>query len=184
MYEILLKLFMHTTQPPKILPDGLDAKSVAEVMKAMYEALHALDITSSALLIFNGVLITAAAFAAEKPFLPRVLHWWAIIVILVGLVASALCLRVTHISYPFYGKVEIVSGTKKVGTVQAPGAAAESNVIVDFREEFIELDHEIALRTCYFQIAWWLSRILVWGSVLAILLGMIEHRLWPRAAAP
>jgi hypothetical protein len=176
MYEVLLKLH---TPDVQISPGNLKAAEAREVLGAFYEALHALDITSSALLIFNGVLITAAAFAAERvrpAAVPQtiantVLRIWIVAVIVIGLIASALCLRVTHISYPFYGKV--VAVTDSAG-----------KVIVDFSKEFAKLDYEVALRTCLFQAAWWLSMIAVGVSVVVILYAVVENRYRPRVTTP
>jgi len=171
MYEKLLELYVHCGQA-KIGSEVVGREAVKEIIRALYEALHALDITSSALLIFNGVVITAAAFAAEKEKIPPLLRCWAIVVIVLGLVASGLCLRVTHISYPFYGKVQI----EQPATVLPPNAATAAECHagikprsdVNFKEEFAKLDREIALRTCIFQVAWWLSMFIVVASILVI----------------
>jgi hypothetical protein len=162
MYDILLKLYMKDV---RIAPEGLTADQAKDMLKAFYEALNALDATSSALLIFNGVVITAAAFAAEKEAIAKVLSgWlrtWMIAVIIIGLVASGLCLRVTHISYPFLGKVTTTS-------LLPPQ--------VDFTAEFAALSHEVALRTCLFQLAWWLSMFAVAVTVLVILASIVSEK--------
>jgi hypothetical protein len=141
MLDKLLKLYggLPTT------PDGAE-----HILKAFYEALHALDTTASALLIFNGVLVAAASFAADRTRDDKILWPWVIVMILIALVAAGLCLRVAHISYPFYDKVVITSGH------------------VDFTKEFEALDYEVVLRTCLFRTAWWLSIIAVVMSFLAI----------------
>lgn len=183
MYEILCKLYVEHAQP-KIGAANLDIEAAKDIMRAMYEALHALDITSSALLIFNGVVITAAAFAAEKAFIPRLLRCWAIIVIVLGLIASGLCMRVTHISYAFYGKVEI----RKSAMPCPPNAAtaSDSNAAtkpeINFGKEFAELDREITKRTWYFWVAWWLSIFIVVASIVVIVVAVFKHRRTPAAA--
>jgi hypothetical protein len=151
MLKVLLKLY---TGNENTAVSTLNQDQLIDILKAFYEALHALDITSSALLIFNGVVITAAAFAAEKAGIAKVLcGWlraWLIAVIIIGLVASGLCLWVTRISYAFYGKVAITPN-------------------LDFTQEFAALDYEVALRTCLFQIAWGFSMAAVAVSILVIL---------------
>jgi hypothetical protein len=185
MYEILCNLHFEHAQA-KIGLDNVATSAVTEIMKAMYEALHALDITSSAILIFNGVVITAAAFAAEKDYIPRLLRCWAIIVIVLGLIASGLCMRVTHISYAFYGKVDI----QKSAIPCTPNAATESQSSaaskpeINFKEEFAALDREITRRTWYFWGAWWISMFIVVASIAVIFWAIFKERRRRRTATP
>jgi hypothetical protein len=146
MYE---KLLLLNTAGVQITPEA-----AKEMLRAYYEALNALDTTASALLIFNGVLVTAATFAAERMRVNRTLWLVAMLVIIIALVAAGLCLRVAHISYPFLDKVLVTSRTHPA---------------LDFSQEFVALNAEVALRTCLFQSAWWLSIGAVALSIVAIL---------------
>jgi hypothetical protein len=142
---MLYKLLILNAAGAQITPEG-----AKEILKAFYHALNALDTTASALLIFNGILVAAASFAADRTRDNKLLWAWVIVVILIALIAAGLCLRVAHISYPFYDKVVATSGR------------------VDFTKEFEELNKEVALRTWLFQNAWRLSIIAVVMSFLAI----------------
>lgn len=156
---MLEKLLILNTPGAHIVPEG-----AKEIIRAFYEALNALDTTASALLIFNGVLFAAAAFAAERTKVDKLLRVWVIIMILFALVAAGMCLRVAHISYPFYDKVVITSGTPRG---------------LDFTNEFAALEYEVALRTCLFQTAWWLSIIGVVMSCAAIVYQVVTERARP-----
>ena len=75
-----------------------------EIAKTLYEILTILDGKGLALLAFDGIIVAATTFAAEKG---NVFHkrgsarWLAILVIVVSLAGAALCLGVAEISYPF-----------------------------------------------------------------------------------
>jgi len=165
----------------KVLCKG-EANVDACTLKGFYEALHALDITASAVLIFAGTLTIAAAHtihsnrpaevrayeedaarkkaAAEEADASRKFAAW---VLLLSLVAAGLCLRVAQISYPFHGYVHI----------DVPKATA------DFSEEFKQLEYEVWLRTWLFWLATLLSAVAV---VIAVWRTLYEY-LHPKWAA-
>jgi hypothetical protein len=95
-----------------------------------------------ALLAFDGIIVAATTFAAEKA---NVFHkrgsarWLAILIIVVSLGAAALCLGVAEISYPFLHYV---------------GCSADK---LDYSVEIAHLTSLVAWRTAYYQIAWSLS---------------------------
>ena len=157
MYDKLLKLHADGAQ---ITPPGAE-----HILEGLYKALDALDLTASSILIFNGVLVTAAAFAAERRGVARPLRVWLIIVIIVALISAGLCLRVTHVSWPFLDKVVVDLG----------GPSPR----LDFSQEFQALDAEIALRTLLFQLAWYLSGAMVVLSIPVILGAVIFARRQP-----
>jgi lysylphosphatidylglycerol synthetase-like protein (DUF2156 family) len=126
------------------------------ILEGFYGALHALDITASAVLIFAGTLIVAAAHAAHRPQVTADERRWALIVMLLSLVAAGLCLRIAQISYPFHGYV----------TKAQPDPYAE---------EFTQLDKEVWLRTLLFWIATGLSALAV-----VIPIGRALHELLPK----
>jgi hypothetical protein len=116
-----------------------DAK---EVVKNLYEILTILDNKGLALLAFDGIVVAATAFTAEKGevFLKHgAIRWLAIAIIVDALAAAALCLFVARVSYPFLGHVECAPGT------------------LDFTNEIAELVILAGRRTWYYQSAWWLS---------------------------
>jgi hypothetical protein len=116
-----------------------DAK---EVVKNLYEILTILDNKGLALLAFDGIVVAATAFTAEKGevFLKHgAIRWLAIAIIVVALTAAGLCLFVSRVSYPFLGLTECAPGT------------------LDFTNEVIELVILVGRRTWYYQSAWWLS---------------------------
>lgn len=151
---MLEKLLILNTPGAPIVPEG-----AKEILRALYEALNALDTTASALLIFNSVLFAAAAFAADKMD-DKLLRGWVILMILIALVAAGMCLRVAHISYPFYDKVVITSGSPRG---------------LDFSEELKALQDEVSFRTWLFQNAWYLSVIAVVMSCAAIVYRVITE---------
>lgn len=116
-----------------------DAKEIA---KTLYEILTILDGKGLALLAFDGIIVAATTFAAEKG---NVFHkrgsarWLAILVIVVSLAAAALCLGVAEISYPFLHYV---------------GCSTDK---LDYSEEIAHLTSLVKWRTAYYQIAWYLS---------------------------
>jgi hypothetical protein len=142
----------------KILYSGdasiISKEAAMAILDRFYGALTALDLTASALLLFDGILIAAAAFAADRAGVTRAERVGALFVIFIALVAAGFSLRVTHISYPFFGEVVIMPGT---------------SYGLDFSKEFERLDYEVTLRTMLFQIAWWLSVVAVAIPMLSIL---------------
>ena len=68
-----------------------------------------LDSKGLALLAFDGIIVAATTFAAEKGgvFYRRgMARWLAILIIILSLAASALCLWVSEISYSFFHYVD------------------------------------------------------------------------------
>jgi hypothetical protein len=161
MEKVMLeKLLILHTPNAHIVPHGAE-----KILEALYGALNALDTTASALLIFNSVLFAAAAFAADK-MNDRLLRRWVILMILIALLAAGMCLRVAHISYPFYHEVIITSGPPQG---------------LDFTREFKALQEEVDYRTCLFQTAWYLSVIAVGMSCLAIIYRVLTENSSPAA---
>src|SRR6201987_4785284 len=83
-----IKLF-HTAGTQMVPPHGPD------VVKAFYDILTVLDSKGLALLAFDGIIVAATTFAAEKGgvFHRRgMARWLAILIIILSLAASALCL--------------------------------------------------------------------------------------------
>ncbi len=111
-----------------------------EIVKTLYEILTVLDGKGLALLAFDGIIVAATTFAAEKG---DVFHrhglarWLAITIIVLSLAAAALCLGVSEISYPFFHYVEC-SATDKL----------------DYSKEINLLATLVDWRTVYYQIAW------------------------------
>jgi hypothetical protein len=118
-----------------------------ETLKTLYEILTILDNKGLALLAFDGIIVAATTFAAEKGgvFNRRGLaRWLAIAVIFLSLLAAAACLFVSEISYPFFGYV-----------------ACTAQHGLDYTEEIDELAALVDWRTAYFQIAWWCSIVAI-----------------------
>jgi hypothetical protein len=141
MSDLLQKLeLLHATGTLFIPANG------NHIVKTLYEILNVLDGKALALLAFDGILVAATTFTAEKGDvfnkrgLPRRL---AILIIIFALVAAALCLGVARISYPFFDYVKM-----------APGK-------LDFSEDIRSLGAEIDWRTWYYQIAWSFSIIAI-----------------------
>jgi hypothetical protein len=113
-----------------------------EIVKTLYEILTILDGKGLALLAFDGIIVAATTFAAEKA---NVFHtrgmarWLAIAIIVVSLTAAALCLGVAEVSYPFLHYVACSAGK------------------LDYSAEIAHLTSSVMWRTAYFQIAWSLS---------------------------
>ena len=113
-----------------------------EIAKTLYEILTILDGKGLALLAFDGIIVAATTFAAEKG---NVFHkrgsarWLAILVIVVSLAGAALCLGVAEISYPFLHYV---------------GCSADK---LDYSSEIAHLASLVTWRTAYYQTAWALS---------------------------
>ena len=119
----------------------------AEIVKTFYDILTILDNKALALLAFDGIIVAATTFAAEKGdvFHKRGLsRWLAILIIFLSLAAAALCLFVSEISYSFEQYVEC-------------GAADK----LDYTNEITRLAALIDWRTMYFQIAWLFSIIAI-----------------------
>lgn len=118
-----------------------------EVVRTFYEILTILDNKGLALLAFDGIIVAATTFAAEKGgvFNKRGLaRWLAIVIIVLSLAASVACLFVSEISYPFFGYVACT----------APHS-------LDYTAEIGELATLVDWRTDYFHFAWGCSIIAI-----------------------
>jgi hypothetical protein len=129
-----------------------------EIVKSLYDILTVLDTKGLALLAFDGIIVAATTFAAEKGGVfhhrgwPR---WLAILIIIVSLAAAALCLFVSEISYSFFHYVDCTAPER-----------------LDFSNEIARLAALVDWRTAYYRTAWWCSMIaiplffvLFWGSL-------------------
>jgi hypothetical protein len=118
-----------------------------EIVKTLYDILTVLDTKGLALLAFDGIVVAATTFAAEKGGVfhhrgfPR---WLAISIIILSLAAAALCLWVSEISYSFLHYVDCTSPDK-----------------LDFSDEISRLATLVEWRTQYYQMAWWFSIIAI-----------------------
>src|SRR6202042_1600015 len=86
-----------------------------EIIKTLYEILTILDGKGLALLAFDGIIVAATTFAAEKGDVFRkrgMARWLAILVIIIALAAAALCLGVSEVSYSFLHYVECTGPDK------------------------------------------------------------------------
>jgi hypothetical protein len=113
------------------------------VVKTFYEILTVLDNKALALLAFDGIVVAATTFAAEKAnvFHQRgITRWLAILVIVLCLAAAALCLGVAEVSYRFLYYVACSAPDK-----------------LDFTDEINHLATVVEWRTLYYQVAWGLS---------------------------
>jgi hypothetical protein len=121
----------------------------AEAMiKTFYEILNVLDSKGLALLAFDGIVVAATTFAAEKGdvFHRRGLaRWLAILIIVLSLTAAALCLFVSEISYPFFNFV---------GCSSAPDT-------LDFTNEITHLAGLVDWRSSCYRIAWTCSIVAI-----------------------
>jgi hypothetical protein len=118
-----------------------------EVMQNFYEILTILDDKGLALLAFDGIIVAATTFAAEKGgvFQKRgIARWLAIVIIILSLSAAVACLFVSEISYPFFHYV----------SCNAPHS-------LDFSNEIARLAALVDWRTDYFHFAWWCSIIAI-----------------------
>jgi hypothetical protein len=114
-----------------------------EIIRTFYDVLTILDTKGLALLAFDGIIVAATTFAAEKGGVfsrPGLARWSAIIVITLSLAAAAACLFVSEISYPFF---------HHVSCTQTNG--------LDFTAELHGLAELVRWRTDYFVFAWWCS---------------------------
>lgn len=129
-----------------------------DIVKTLYDILTVLDNKGLALLAFDGIVVAATTFAAEKGgvFHKRGLaRWLAILIIVLALAASALCLGVSEISYPFLHYVDCITPDK-----------------MDFSAEIDHLATLIDWRTWYYRVAWSFSIVAIplflvmfWGSL-------------------
>jgi hypothetical protein len=117
------------------------------VLRTFYEILTILDNKGLALLAFDGIIVAATTFAAEKgglfqrQGLPRFL---AIAIIMLSLAAAVACLFVSEVSYPFFYYV----------TCDKPHS-------LDYTAEISRLATLVDWRTDYFHFAWWCSIIAI-----------------------
>ena len=151
--DLLQKLeLLHAAGTQVTPPHGQD------IVKTLYDILTVLDSKGLALLAFDGIVVAATTFAAEKggvfhkSGLPR---WLAIIIIILSLAAAALCLGVSEISYSFLHYVDC----------NTPGQ-------LDYTAEINRLATLVEWRTVYYRMAWWFSIIAIpmflvmfWGSL-------------------
>jgi hypothetical protein len=151
--DLLQKIEMfHAAGTQMIPPHG------PEIVKSFYDILTVLDSKGLALLAFDGIVVAATTFAAEKGgvFHRRgMARWLAILIIILSLAAAALCLFVSEISYSFFHYVDCTDPDK-----------------LDFSPEITRLATLVDWRTAYYRIAWWCSMIaiplffiLFWGSL-------------------
>jgi len=118
-----------------------------EIAKTLYDILTILDGKGLALLAFDGIIVAATTFAAEKGDVfrrPGLARWLAIPIIILSLAAAALCLGVAEISYPFFHYVACSTPDK----LDYAGEISHLAVLVDWR-------------TVYYQIAWSFSIIAI-----------------------
>lgn len=118
-----------------------------KVMRTFYEILTILDEKGLALLAFDGIIVAATTFAAEKGgvFQKRgMARWLAIVIIVLALSAAVACLFVSELSYPFFYYV----------SCNAPHS-------LDFSNEIGRLAVLVDWRTDYFHFAWWCSIIAI-----------------------
>ena len=112
----------------------------SEIVKTLYEILTILDGKGLALLAFDGIIIAATTFAAEKGDVfhrSGLARWLATTIIVLSLAAAALCLGVSEISYPFFHYVDCSTADK-----------------LDYSREISHLADLVDWRTVYYQIAW------------------------------
>lgn len=110
------------------------------VVRSFYEILNVLDSKGLALLAFDGIVVAATTFAAEKGnvFHKRGLaRWLAIFIIFLALLGAALCLFVSEISYSFFHYVDCTGSDT-----------------LDFSNEVGRLATLVEWRSWYYRIAW------------------------------
>jgi len=102
--DLLQKIeLFHAGGTQMVPPHGPD------IVKAFYDILTVIDSKGLALLAFDGIIVAATTFAAEKGgvFHQRgMARWLAILIIILSLAAAALCLWVSEISYSFFHYVD------------------------------------------------------------------------------
>jgi hypothetical protein len=151
--DLLQKIEMyHAAGTQMFPPHGPD------IVKSFYDILTVLDSKGLALLAFDGIVVAATTFAAEKGgvFHRRgMARWLAILIIILSLAAAALCLFVSEVSYSFFHYVDCAAPDK-----------------LDFSNEITRLATLVDWRTAYYRTAWWFSMIaiplffiLFWGSL-------------------
>ncbi len=140
--DLLQKLeLLHAAGTQFTPPDG------REVVRTFYDILTILDNKGLALLAFDGIIVAATTFAAEKGGVfqkPGLARWLAIVIIFLSLAAAAACLFVSEVSYPFFYYV----------SCSAPHG-------LDYTREIDRLSDLVDWRTDYFQFAWWCSIIAI-----------------------
>jgi len=139
---LLHKIELLNTAGTQVVPANAHA-----IAATFYDMLTILDDKGLALLAFDGIIVAATTFAAEKggAFQRRgMARALAVLIIVLALAASVACLFVSEISYPFYGHV----------VCSAPHG-------LDFTDEIDHLAASAQWRTFYFHIAWWLSLIAI-----------------------
>ena len=117
------------------------------MVKTFYEILNVLDSKGLALLAFDGIVVAATTFAAEKGdvFHRRgFVRWLAIIIIVLSLTGAALCLFVSEIYYPFLHFVECTGSDT-----------------LDFSNEISRLATLVEWRTSYYRLAWMCSIVAI-----------------------
>ena len=140
--DLLQKIELLHTAGTQIVPVHGD-----DIVKTLYEILSILDNKGLALLAFDGIVVAATTFVAEKGDVFRrrgLARWLAITVIVVALSAAALCLGVSEVSYQFLHYV----------ACPAPGK-------IDYTAEIGHLTMLVDWRTAYYQIAWALSIVAI-----------------------
>jgi hypothetical protein len=138
MCDLLQKIELLHAAGTQFSPDNAEA-----VVRTFYEILTVLDNKALALLAFDGIIVAATTFAAEKAnvFHRRgIARWLAILIIVVSLAAAAMCLGVAEVSYRFFHYVACPAPDK-----------------LDFTEEINHLTTLAEWRTLYYQVAWGLS---------------------------
>lgn len=140
--DLLQKIeLLHAAGTQFIPPDG------REVVRTFYEILTILDDKGLALLAFDGIIVAATTFAAEKGGVfqkPGLARWLAIAIIVLSLAAAVACLFVSEISYPFFYYV----------SCNAPHS-------LDYTQEIEHLTNLVVWRTNYFHFAWWCSIVAI-----------------------
>ncbi len=118
-----------------------------EVVRTFYEIMTILDNKGLALLAFDGIIVAATTFAAEKGGVfnrPGLARWLAIVVIVLSLAGAVACLFVSEVSYPFFYYVKC----------SAPH-------VLDYTDEIQNLAGLVDWRTDYFHFAWWCAIIAI-----------------------
>jgi len=162
----LLDILNHLYQPE--FAESLKAQK--DTLQFLYDALTILDRKAAALMTFDGILIAAAAFAVEKGGIiqtHKVLRSSVVSIIVLSLIAAALCLVIARIGYPFLHFV-----------IQNPDKS------LDFTKEFAGLSSAVTQRTYYYQLAWLLSIVAVGLAVLVALGGWYLRLADEPAVAP
>lgn len=118
-----------------------------EMLRTFYDVLTVLDNKGLSLLAFDGIIVAATTFTAEKGGIfqkPGLARWLAIVVIALSLAGAVACLFVSEISYPFFYYV----------SCNTPHS-------LDYTSEINRLADLVGWRTNYFQFAWWCSIVAI-----------------------